>query len=61
MYMQPTNNEGEMAIIISGIDLNGLNSAWRLLPKRTGMMIPEWSMFLLNYFIKIGLIFLNYF
>jgi hypothetical protein len=43
--MQPTSHEGETAIIISGIDINGFDSAWRLLPKRTGMMIPEWSMF----------------
>lgn len=45
--MQPTNNEGEMAIMISGIDMNGFDSAWRLLPRRTGMMIPEWSKFII--------------
>lgn len=41
--MQPCNQD-EMAIIISGVDLIGFDSAWRLLPKRTGMMVPEWSM-----------------
>lgn len=41
--MQPCSN-GDMAIIISGVDLTGFDLAWRLLPKRTGMMVPEWSM-----------------
>lgn len=30
------------AVIISGIDRDGFESAWHLLPRRTGMMIPEW-------------------
>ncbi|CAO3653058.1 unnamed protein product [Mucor hiemalis] len=43
LFMQPCSNGG-MAIIISGVDLTGFDLAWRLLPKRTGMMVPEWSM-----------------
>jgi hypothetical protein len=46
LFMQPGLQEGEVAVIISGIDSVGFDSACRLLPKRTGMMIPEWSKFL---------------
>jgi hypothetical protein len=41
--MQPGLQEGELAVIISGVDSVGFESACRLLPKRTGMMVPEWS------------------
>ncbi|KAI8642213.1 hypothetical protein BD408DRAFT_416979 [Parasitella parasitica] len=30
------------AIVVSGLDHDGFESAWHLLPRRTGMMIPEW-------------------
>lgn len=46
--MQPGLYESEMAIVISGLDQTGFSSAWRLLPKRTGAVIPEWSMFVLK-------------
>jgi hypothetical protein len=46
--MQPGLYEREMAIVISGLDQTGFSSAWRLLPKRTGAVIPEWSMFVLK-------------
>ncbi|KAI8094838.1 Alpha/Beta hydrolase protein [Gilbertella persicaria] len=41
LFMRPIQ-DNQMAVIISGVDLIGFDSAWRLLPKRTGMMIPEW-------------------
>lgn len=31
-----------MAIIVSGIDRDGFETAWHILPRRTGMMVPEW-------------------
>ncbi|KAF7725436.1 hypothetical protein EC973_009610 [Apophysomyces ossiformis] len=35
-------HSNEIAIIVAGLDAVGFDLAWRLLPKRTGMMIPEW-------------------
>lgn len=41
--MQPNTYNNEIAVIVSGVDLDGFDTAYRLLPKRTGMMVPEWS------------------
>ncbi|KAG0171994.1 hypothetical protein DFQ30_011370 [Apophysomyces sp. BC1015] len=35
-------HENEIVIVVSGLDADGFDSAWRILPKRTGMMVPEW-------------------
>lgn len=39
--MRPVNKH-TTAIVVSGMDHDGFESAWHLLPRRTGMMIPEW-------------------
>lgn len=53
--MQPCNHGNAMAIIISGIDIEGFDLAWKLLPRRTGMMIPEWSMLFSRKYINLFL------
>ncbi|KAI8992141.1 hypothetical protein BDF20DRAFT_832121 [Mycotypha africana] len=42
LLMQPGLLEGEIALIITGTDINGFDSVLQLIPKRTGMMTPEW-------------------
>lgn len=39
--MHPVSNT-TTAIVVSGVDHDGFESAWHLLPRRTGMMAPEW-------------------
>ncbi|KAL9541721.1 hypothetical protein MBANPS3_008961 [Mucor bainieri] len=41
LFMHPVNKT-TTAIVVSGVDHDGFESAWHLLPRRTGMMIPEW-------------------
>ncbi|KAI8092831.1 uncharacterized protein BX664DRAFT_328258 [Halteromyces radiatus] len=41
LFLSP-GSLNEMAIVISGLDLEGLQLACQLLPRRTGMLIPEW-------------------
>ncbi|CAO0800828.1 unnamed protein product [Mucor circinelloides] len=41
LFMRPINKH-TTAIVVSGMDHDGFESAWHLLPRRTGMMIPEW-------------------
>lgn len=32
-----------LAVIIAGIDAQGLETAARLFPKRTGLLVPDWG------------------
>ncbi|KAK4520458.1 uncharacterized protein ATC70_007970 [Mucor velutinosus] len=41
LFMHPISKT-TTAIVISGVDHDGFESAWHLLPRRTGMMVPEW-------------------
>ncbi|GAN06545.1 transmembrane protein [Mucor ambiguus] len=41
LFMHPVNKT-TTAIVVSGVDHGGFESAWHLLPRRTGMMVPEW-------------------
>lgn len=41
-----------LAMVIAGLDPQGLETAARLFPKRTGMLVPDWSKFLsFHYFV----------
>jgi hypothetical protein len=37
-----------LAMVIAGLDPQGLESAARLFPKRTGMLVPDWSKLLIT-------------
>lgn len=39
-----------LAMVIAGLDSQGLETAARLFPKRTGMLVPDWSKFFLLFF-----------
>ncbi|CAO3644815.1 unnamed protein product [Cunninghamella blakesleeana] len=43
IFMCPGNNLNEIAVVISGLDLNGLKACSYLFPKRTDHLLPEWS------------------
>ncbi|CEP12002.1 hypothetical protein [Parasitella parasitica] len=41
LFIHPVS-KNTTAIVVSGLDHDGFESAWHLLPRQTGMMIPEW-------------------
>ncbi|CAO3624683.1 unnamed protein product [Cunninghamella echinulata] len=42
IFMCPGNNLNEIAVVLSGLDLNGLKTCSYLFPKRTDHLLPEW-------------------
>ncbi|KAI8334605.1 hypothetical protein BC941DRAFT_472538 [Chlamydoabsidia padenii] len=42
LFVCPGSSSNEMAIVISGLDFEGLELACQLLPRRTGLLVPEW-------------------
>lgn len=42
-----------LAMVIAGLDPQGLESAARLFPKRTGMLVPDWSKFLMLFLVSV--------
>ncbi|ORZ23581.1 hypothetical protein BCR42DRAFT_405061 [Absidia repens] len=42
LFLCPGSSTNELAVVVSGLDLEGLELACQLLPKRTGMLVPEW-------------------
>ena len=36
-----------LAMMIAGLDAQGMETASRLFPKRTGLLVPDWSMHLI--------------
>ncbi|RUP44619.1 hypothetical protein BC936DRAFT_149213, partial [Jimgerdemannia flammicorona] len=41
IFLHPWKSD-HLALVIAGLDDDGLRQAARLLPKRTGMMVPDW-------------------
>ncbi|RUS26818.1 hypothetical protein BC938DRAFT_484077 [Jimgerdemannia flammicorona] len=42
VFLHPWKSD-HLALVIAGVDNDGLHQAVRLLPKRTGVMVPDWS------------------
>ncbi|RUS24106.1 hypothetical protein BC938DRAFT_474122, partial [Jimgerdemannia flammicorona] len=42
IFLHPWKSD-HLALVIAGLDDDGLRQAARLLPKRTGMMVPDWD------------------
>ncbi|CAO3591357.1 unnamed protein product [Absidia cylindrospora] len=42
LFLCPGSSTNELAVVVSGLDFEGLELACQLLPRRTGMLVPEW-------------------